>query len=216
MAMTRTNFNNKTKRPIRTKAPTTGTNLPVVRNRTGPKSKYNEELVATACDLVGYFGARNQDLANYFGIPLKTIEDWIRHKEDFSIRLKHARIQSGFKTARSLFEKANGYEYIKVVVIPNQVKEYHENGKLKRIYNDPITLEVPEKLPPDAYAAHKILSILHRDIWAEVTNVNVDHKHSGDITVRKIEELSMENLTDEMKNMLFDLNLQQLSDAQNN
>jgi len=42
----------------------------------------------------------------------------------------------------------------------------------------------------------------------------MDVNHSGDINIHKVEELSMEDLSEEVKALLFDINLKQLSDVQ--
>ena len=55
-----------------------------------------------------------------------------------------------------------------------------------------------------------------REVWADSSKVDINHKYSGEVTTRKIEELSLDELSEPIKNLLFDLNMKQLSDGQNN
>lgn len=203
---------------MRTKIPTggTGTHLPTRRNRPGPKGSYSTDLLPQVIELVGKFGARNQDLADYFGVALKTVEHWIRHRPEFAETLRKARILKGLTVAQSLYNTAVGYSYYETVVGTRTLKEYNEQGKPLRTVTEPVEMQIEKQVLPSAWAGHKILSILHRDIWAETKNVNVDHHHSGEITHRRIDELSMNELPQEVKEFIFDLNLLQLSDEQNN
>lgn len=190
---------------------------PVVKKRKKTyNGKFQEWMIAESQELVGKLGARNQELADAFEVGVSTIEQWLRERPEFAQAVRRGRVQSGLRVSQALYSKAIGHEYIDTVVVNNVVKEYHENGKIARQYNDPITLEIPKKLPPDAYAAHKYLSIVFRDIWADSQKVDVNHQHSGNVNFTQVTELSMDNLSEDVQKFLFDLNLQQLSDAQNN
>lgn len=203
---------------MRTKAPTggSGSMLPARRNRPGPKSAYSTEILPEVIELVGKFGARNQDLADYFGVALKTVEHWLRHKPEFAETVRKARIMKGLTVAQSLYNTAVGFSYYETIIQTRTIKEYNEQGKPLRTITEPVEFQIERRVHPSAWAAHKLLSILHRDVWAETKNVNVDHHHSGEITHRRIDELSMNELPEEVKEFIFDLNLLQLSDEQNN
>jgi hypothetical protein len=95
------------------------------------------------------------------------------------------------------------------------VKKYDEKGKVVSSKTEPLLIPIIKHYPPDTAAAVKYLSILAREQgWSEIHQVNMDVNHRGDINIHKIEELSMDDLSDEVKKLLFDLNLKQLSNAQ--
>ena len=55
-----------------------------------------------------------------------------------------------------------------------------------------------------------------RETWADPNTQNINHNINGEININKIEELSMDDLSQEVRDMLFELNMKQLSGAQNN
>ena len=173
-------------------------------------------MIQEAYELVGKLGARHKELALYFNVNITTIESWVSKKPEFARAIERARVECGLKVSKSLFNKANGCIVQEQTVIQNVIKEYGENGKLLRSHIEPLIVTTEKKLPPDAYAAHKYLTIMFREIWSENATLDINHKYTGEITMRKIEELSMDELTDEIKNMLFDLNLKQLTKGQIN
>ena len=201
---------------MRTKVPTAGNNLPARRTTPGPKSSCPEDELDVVISLVGEFGARNQDIADYFGVSIKTVEGWIRNKPEFAEAVRRGRVLKGLKVAESLYKRATGFTYFETIVSNRTIKEYNEQGKPLRTIIEPVEIQVEKTVHPEAWAAHKVLSILHREIWADSTNVNVDHRHSGDINLRRIEELSMDNISEEIREAIFDLSLQQISDGQHN
>jgi len=181
----------------------------------GRKGAYEPWMADEAADLVGKLGARNIDLANHFNVALSTIDYWIQKRHDFARAVKIARTECMLKMAKSLFHRGMGYSHPDVHIMSQTVKEYDENGKLTSSRTEPLLIPITKHYPPDTQAAIKYLSILGRELgWAEITNVNMDVNHSGDINIHRVEELSMEDLSEEVKALLFEVNLKQLSDVQ--
>jgi len=181
-----------------------------------PGIKYSTWMAAKAQELVGKLGARHVDLAEYFEVSPKTIESWVRNRIDFRDAVKKGRIEAALRVSQALYQRAVGYELTETIVMQNIVKEYHPNGKPKRTYNDPITVEVKKSLAPDVNAANKYLQVMFREVWTDTSHMSVDHNHSGQINVNKIEELDMSKLTPEIREFLFKLNTTQLSEPQQN
>ncbi len=178
---------------------------------------YQPWMKHVASEMVGKLGARTCDLATVFEVGESTIDHWLKNRPDFANAVHKGRLKAMTKVAQSLYEKAIGYSHPDTHIIPNRVKEYDEEGNLVRETTEALLIPIIKHYPPDAYAANKLLTVLARaQGWADVSNMNVNHMHSGDINIHKVEELSMENLSDEVKNLLFDINMKQLSDAQNN
>lgn len=213
--MTRTNYSTKSKTHRRKRtAPVNGTNN---RKRPGPVCLADDpHVIHQAEELTGKLGARNKDLAEYFQVDITTVEGWIKTRPAFGDAVRRGRTHASLKVAQSLYQKATGCEITEQVLFNKTVKTYHPNGKLASQYTEPVVVELKKELPPDAYAANKFLSIIMREVWADSSKVDINHKYSGEVTTRKIEELSLDELSEPIKNLLFDLNMKQLSDGQNN
>lgn len=195
----------KHKKPIRSRIPKT---VPVIvpalpeKKRAGRKGYFQEWMIQDAQELIGKLGARNIDLAEYFEVDPSTIDYWIKNKPEFCRAVKRGRLEAALKVSQALYQRAIGCS--------------HPDVHISNYKGEITVTNIVKHYPPDAYAAHKYLSIIFREVWADVNRLNIDHNYSGDINIHKIEELSMEDLSDEVKNFLFSLNMKQLSDAQNN
>lgn len=181
-------------------------------NKPGPPCTMTDEMVFDAQELVGKFGAINNNLATYFGKGNSTIDYWIRHYPKFERAVKKGRIIYGLQVARALNQRAVGYEYKSEKIIQGRTVHYKEDGKID--YSETTIIRVPivKHVIPDTIAAIKILTILHRDIWTE--NTDVRHLHSGSIdhqhTHRKIEDIPITELNEKQRELIFSLNFKQL------
>jgi hypothetical protein len=181
----------------------------------GRKGVFEEWMCEEAKDLCGKLGARIDDLALHFGVVPATIDYWIKNYHSFSRAVKQGRTECTLKVAQALFNRAVGYSHPDTHIMSQTVKKYDEKGKVVSSKTEPLLIPIIKHYPPDTAAAVKYLSILAREQgWSEIHQVNMDVNHRGDINIHKIEELSMDDLSDEVKKLLFDLNLKQLSNAQ--
>ena len=57
---------------------------------------------------------------------------------------------------------------------------------------------------------------MFREVWAEPTEFNVNHNHSGTINHRKIEDIPIEELSKQEQDLVFQLNMKQLRDVNAN
>ena len=190
------------------------TPLPKKVNKVGRIGYYKPMFVDKAEELVGKLGAGNKELALAFNVSLGTIEYWMRTKDDFRLAVLSGRVNKGLKVSQALYQRAVGYSHPAVHIMPNRVREFDEDGNVIKEYTEALLIPIIKHYPPDTQAAIRILSILHREVWAE--NINVNHNVQGNINIKKVEELSMDNLNEEQKELLFSINLKQLSDGQNN
>ena len=169
-----------------------------MKKKPGRKSSYREWMLEDVDELVGKCGARNKDLAEYFGVDETTIDYWIKTIPEFKRTIKKARMKAVLRVSQSLFNRAIGYE--------------HPDTYITQYQGDIITKEFQKKYPPDTAAAIKFLSIMMRDVWADVRKLEFE----GNLNVEHSKKLNMENLSDEEREALFLLNLKQLTEAQNN
>lgn len=187
----------------------------VTRHGPGRRGAFHEWMCEEAKDMCGKFGARIDDLATHFDVCPATIDYWIKNKHNFSRAVKQGRSECVLKMSRALFHRGIGYSHPAIHFMMQTIKEYDENGNVTRSITQPLEVPYIKHYPPDTPAAIKYLSILGRENgWAEITKVNMDVNHSGDINIHKVEELSMESLSEEVRALLFEINLKQLSDAQ--
>ena len=183
----------------------------------GRKGAYEPWMADDAQELCGKLGARIIDLAEYFNVSPATIDYWIQKRSDFARAVKKGRLECMLKMSKALFHRGMGYSHPDVHIMNQTIKEYDEQGKLTSSRTEPLIIPITKHYPPDTQAAIKYLSILGRELgWSEITKVNMDVNHSGDINIHKVEELSMEDLSDEVKALLFETNLKQLQDVQIN
>ena len=65
------------------------------------------------CDLAHNYcllGATNDELAEFFGVCPSTIDNWIARHSDFEAAVKSGRVLADSRIARSLYNRALGYD----------------------------------------------------------------------------------------------------------
>lgn len=91
----------------------------------GRPPKYRESFCDQAFNYT-LLGARDTDLAEFFNVHESTIHQWKLDYPNFSESIKSGKELAVSKVARSMFERANGYEYQEV----KEVWEKNEAGEL--------------------------------------------------------------------------------------
>jgi hypothetical protein len=108
--------------------------------KNGRKSTFLTQYVSVARRMA-YLGATDRDLAAAFNINISTIWDWRTKHPGFADALKLGKKEADQRTARSLYQKANGYSY-------DAVKIFMPAGAKAPIYAPYV-----EHVPPDTTAA---------------------------------------------------------------
>jgi hypothetical protein len=106
----------------------------------GRKSTYRKENVRLAQKLA-HLGATDRDLADAFGVSIRTISIWQAKHPEFMQALRLGKKEADNRVTRSLFQKANGYSY-------DAVKIFMPAGAKKPIYAHYV-----EHVPPSDVAA---------------------------------------------------------------
>jgi hypothetical protein len=106
----------------------------------GRKSTYRRENVRLAQKLA-YLGATDSDLADAFGVSIRTISIWKAKHPEFMQALKTSKDQANSRVERSLYQRAVGYSY-------DSVKIFMQAGAKK-----PVIVPYVEHVPPDTTAA---------------------------------------------------------------
>lgn len=186
--MKRTKYNHKNSEVIHPK---------VVVSKTF-KGYYEPWMDAVAEKLVGRLGARITDLADFFGVVDDTITNWRNKYPTFDQAIRSAKVKQAANVANALYHKAIGME------IPDTQFFAYKGEIVSQTYM--------KQLPPDAFAAHKLLTIIMRDVWADNNlKVDINHNVSGTINHRKIEDIPINELTEQQRELVFQLNMKQLS-----
>jgi hypothetical protein len=79
------------------------------------------ELARNYCLL----GATNAELASFFGVAPRTIDNWIAAQPAFAAAVKEARVLADARVARCLYERAVGYQQKVERTVLHQGKERH-------------------------------------------------------------------------------------------
>jgi hypothetical protein len=138
---------------------------------TGP-SKYRDGYAEKALELCEK-GATDADLADFFGVSVRTIANWRHEHTDFFLALKDGKSAADERVERSLYHKAIGYTHDAVkIFMPAGAKE-------------PVYAPYREHIPPDTTAAIFWLKNRRRDEWRDKQDV----EHSGAVKVERIERI---------------------------
>jgi hypothetical protein len=107
-------------------------------------------------------GSTEQDLADAFGVSVKTIRCWKDDIPEFGIALKEGKERSDAEVAHRLYTRATGYSR-KVV-----------KALLDREGNE-MLIEYEEEVPPDTTACIFWLKNRRSDLWRDKR----EHEHTG-------------------------------------
>ena len=100
----------------------------------GRPTEFKPEYVAQAVKL-GRLGATDAELADFFGVDLRTIFRWRLDHEDFRHAVKIGKEQADAQVEKKLWDRAMGYSF-------DAVKVMQHNGQ-------PVIIPYREHVPPD-------------------------------------------------------------------
>lgn len=146
--------------------------------KSGDKVKFKNDF----CRQVYYLcrlGARNQDIADFFKVSLRTIEEWSEGRtviaKDFQESVLEGRWISDMKVAETLGKRAMGYDYVETEIAEHVTR----NGGIVE------TTKITHKhMPPDTVAIIFWLKNRRRDLWADVNRTEIDQRVQVDIAAK--------------------------------
>jgi hypothetical protein len=106
-------------------------------------------------------GATNEDLAGFFDVTRRTIDNWIATHPDFATAVRSGRTVADMRVARCLYERAVGWQQ----TVERTVLHQGEEKVLKNVMNH----------PPDARACIFWLRNRRRESWGDCAPVLGDH-----------------------------------------
>lgn len=133
----------------------------------GRPSLYDPAHVQKAA-VMARLGAKDADLAEAFGVSIRTIGLWASTHPEFNAVLKAGKDYADDRVERSLYQRAVGYSHDAVKIFANP--RTGENAIINYV----------EHYPPDTTACIFWLKNRRRDAWRDKQEV----EHSGGLEVR--------------------------------
>jgi hypothetical protein len=116
----------------------------------GRPSSYKEEYAQQAYKLC-LLGAKDTEMANFFGVAVSTFSLWKTEHHEFSEALKSGKAQADGVIAESLFHRAKGYT--------------HPEEKIFVYEGTPIRVDTVKHYPPDTMACIYWLNNRQPEAW---------------------------------------------------
>ena len=118
----------------------------------GRPTKFRREMIVQATKLCE-FGATDIELADFFGVDVRTIYRWQASEPDFCQALKAGKAAADERVERALFHKATGYSF-------DAVKIFQHDGA-------PVEVPYREQVAPDTTACIFWLKNRRPDLWRD-------------------------------------------------
>lgn len=118
----------------------------------GRRPIYQDDFPDQARKLCEQFGAIDQDLANYFGVSIRSIHKWKAKYPDFRAALVLGKEVADDNVERALYMRAMGYSC-------PETKVFHTGEKI-------VSREITRHYPPDVKAIMHWLSNRRRGAWS--------------------------------------------------
>lgn len=147
---------------------------PQEEQRRGPGNpgKYKPEFVEQARKL-SEAGFTDEQMADWFEICIRTFYNWTAKHPDFLQAIKMAKDAPDDRTERSLYHRANGYEWTEEV--PTKVKDIeYENGRKLRETERVVITKVKRFTPPDPTSSIFWLKNRRPGTWRDKKEVEVN------------------------------------------
>jgi hypothetical protein len=131
----------------------------------GRPTDYKDEYAEQARKLC-LLGATDKEMAAFFGVVEKTINNWKTNVPEFLQSIRDGKEIADMEIAASLNKRATGFEYIEQQAI--KVKEVqYENGKRVSEIEHVEVIPTLKVEPPDARAAQFWLKNRRSHIWRD-------------------------------------------------
>lgn len=144
-----------------------GTAIVEETDKGGRPTKYRPEYNAQASKLCA-LGATDADLADFFGVSVRTIDNWKVEHDGFLQSIKTAKEIADERVERSLYQRAVGYQ-------TDAVKIFMPAGS-----SEPVYAPYRENVPPDTTAAIFWLKNRKKEDWSDKTV----QENTGTVTIQ--------------------------------
>ena len=117
-------------------------------------------------------GATDQELADYFGVSVRSLYRWKNTQAEFRHALKTAKDSADDRVERSLYEKATSYE--------------RDEVDIRVVNGDIVQTGIRKFYPPDTTAAIFWLKNRRAESWRESKAVELTGANGGPVEVRQV------------------------------
>lgn len=153
---------------------------------TPENTKFRIEMVEQAKQLA-LLGANDIQIATFFKVTDQTFINWKKKEPMLARALDEGRVLANAKVAKSMFERANGYE--------------HEDEQIFLYQGEPVRVKTTKRYPPETQAGKFWLTNKAKDQgWKDVSRSEVSGPDGGPIQAERMIDLS--DLTREERDFL--------------
>jgi hypothetical protein len=138
-----------------------------VRTDMGRQSSFKPEYIEQAQKLCK-LGATDVEIADFFGVDVRTLYRWKGENEVFCQALKAGKEIADERVERSLFARANGYE--------------HDEVDIRVVAGEIVQTPIRKYYPPDTTACIFWLKNRKQAEWRDVNHVDVTKRTVNDMT----------------------------------
>lgn len=126
--------------------------------KSGRPTRYNKKYASEAYKLC-QLGAIDTDLADFFNVTVKTIDNWKKAHPEFLRALKTSKASKDESVVKSLLERANGYSHkeSKFMVVDGAIEE----------------VETIKHYPPDTTSMIFWLKNRQPELWRDTQSIEV-------------------------------------------
>lgn len=99
---------------------------------TGRPTDYDEAFAPQAEKLC-MLGATDSEMADFFGVSVRTIHRWKHDHEEFCHSIKAGKDHADERVVRSLYQKATGYDFVEEQAIKVKLEQHKEEVQVVEI-----------------------------------------------------------------------------------
>jgi len=133
----------------------------------GRPTKYDKDIHPEQAFKLCLLGSTDMQLADFFGVEEKTINNWKEKHPEFLQSIKAGKEEADAKVAQSLYNRALGYS--------------HPEDKIFNANGEPMVVPTTKYYPPDATSAIFWLKNRQKANWRDKQEIEqsgkVSHEH---------------------------------------
>lgn len=175
--------------------------------RKGLNIDWEDPGILLQVEMLAQLGATIPQMADFFMIHPDTMHRKFRKYNKLYEAKQRGGVHADMKVAHSLYKRAVGYEYDETKIKERKLRDKHGNETGWVI----IEREVVHKtVVPDVKAQQSWLRTRRRDVWSEVGyklegNININHSGEVEHTIKKAEDIPVDDLSKETQKMLYEI-----------
>ena len=139
------------------------------KNKVGAPTKYKEEYNEQVYKLC-LLGAKDKEIADFFGVAESTINEWKLVHPNFSESIVNGKTKADMEVASSLYKTANDRTIKKQIPIKTRNVDWVDGKKIETEVVE--IVEIEETIPADFRSQSFWLRNRKSDVWREKSEVD--------------------------------------------